>query len=137
MADKDFYTPKTRNTMEQRVTGRFKPNGSSPITNTPGTTIFGQGFSVARSATGTYQITVVGRFGDFLHGDATLMTSTITDGGQFRITSAVGSEANTVVTLVHLGEDAGGLVAAEDIASAADNFVTFELVFDGRTGTRR
>lgn len=135
--DKDTYDIRTRNGAEVRVCGRFKPNGSSAITNTLGSTIFGAGFSVARSTTGVFALTIKGLFGALLHGTFTLWTSTITDGGQFRIVSVAESGGNTIVTITHFGEDAGGLMAIEDIAAASDNFISFDLTFDNRKGTRR
>ena len=136
MADGEFSRILSRNPAEVRVVGRFKPNGSSPITNTQGSTIFGRGFSVAYTSTGKYTITIRGQFGDFLHGGASLMSSTITDGGQFRINSVTESGGNTVVVLDHFGEDAGGLTQLEDIASAAGTFVTFELAFSNFKAVR-
>lgn len=136
MADGEFTRIQSRNPAEVRIVGRFKPNGSSAITNTQGSTIFGRGFSVARTGAGVYAITVRGRFGDPLHAEFTLWSSTITDGGQFRVVSVATSGGNTVVTVTHFGEDAGGLTQAEDIASAADNFVSFELVFSNLQAVR-
>lgn len=135
--DKDTYGIRGRNPDEIRISGRFKPNGSSAITNTPGSTIFGQGFSVAYSTTGVYILTIKGLFGYLLHGSFTLWSSTISDGGQFRIVSVAESGGNTVVTITHYGEDAGGLMAPEDIASASGNFLSFELIFLNRKGVTR
>lgn len=135
--DKDTYGIKGRNPAEVRISGRFKPNGSNAITNTLGSTIFGQGFSVARSNTGIYALTIKGLFGHLLHGDFTIWSSTIADGGQFRVASVAESGGNTVVTITHYGEDAGGLMTPEDIASASDNFVSFELIFLNRKGVIR
>ncbi len=135
--DKDTYGIKGRNPDEKRVSGRFKPNGSSAITNTLGSTIFGQGFSVARAAQGVYALTIKGLFGACVHGTFTLWSSTIADGGQFRGVSVAESGGNTVVTITHYGEDAGGLMTPEDIASASDNFVSFELIFLNRKGVTR
>lgn len=136
MADKDFYPLKGRNPEEVRIVGRFKPNGSSAITNTKGTTVFGEGWSVARSNTGIYAVTILGLFGSLLHVSASLMSTTIADGGQFRFAVAE-SGGNTVLTMTHYGEDAGGIMQAEDIAAADANFVTFEAVFLNRKGVTR
>lgn len=136
MADQDFYNLKGRNPEERRIVGRFKPNGGSAITNTPGTTVFGQGWSVARSNTGIYAVTIRGTFGPLVHVSASLLSTTIADGGQFRFAVAE-SGGNTILTMTHYGEDAGGVMQAEDIASAADNFVTFEAVFLNRKGVTR
>lgn len=135
--DKDTYGIRTRNGAEVRVCGRFKPNGSSAITNTLGSTVFGAGFSVARSNTGIFALTIKGKFGALLHGTFTIWSSAIADGGQFRIVSVAESGGNTVVTFTHYGEDAGGIMQAEDIAAASDNFVSFDLTFDNRKGSRR
>lgn len=136
MADGEFSRILSRNPAEVRVCGRFKPNGSSAITNTQGSTIFGRGFSVARTNTGVFTITLRGTFGNYLHGDLTLMSSTIADGGQFRVVSVTASGGNTALVVTHYGEDAGGVMQAEDIASAADNFVTFEFVFSNLKAVR-
>lgn len=125
------------NRSEVRACGRFKPNGSSAITNTQGSTVFGRGWSVAYVSTGKYTLSIDGNLGTFLHGDASLVSSTIADGGQFRI-NAVPSVSNgvTTVTIDHYGEDAAGVMQLEDIAAASGNFVTFELVFQQATETR-
>jgi len=135
--DKNTSVVRSRTPDEVRICGRFKPNGSSAITNALGTTVFGTGWTVAYTSTGKFTITIAGVFGYFLHGTATLVSSTIADGGQFRV-NAVPSESNgsTVVVIDHFGEDAGGLTQLEDIASAAGNFVTFELVFQNSKQAR-
>jgi hypothetical protein len=136
MADGEFSQIQSRNPAEVRVTGRFKPNGSSAITNTQGSTIFGRGFSVAYTSTGKYTLTLTGKFGDYLHADVALMSSTIADGGQFRINSVTQSGGNTVVVIDHFGEDAGGSMQLEDIPSAAGNFVSFDIAFSNFKAVR-
>jgi hypothetical protein len=110
------------------LTGRFKPNAGNPITNTQGSTVFGRGFSVARSAAGEFTLTISDVYGLLLHVDATLWSSTITDAGVFRVKSVTYGTSTTTIVLVHQDESAGAMAAA-DIAAAADNFVSFRLVF--------
>lgn len=112
----------------KKVNGRFKPNGSSAITNTADSTVFGRGFSVARTGTGQFTLTIQDRYELLLHATLTLWSSTIVGGGVFRVVSVTYNEATTVVVIEHQAETAGALAVA-DIASAAGNFVSFELIF--------
>lgn len=136
MAERPTYAARSYGRDEVKIGGRFKPNGSSAITNTQGSTIFGRGFSVSRTGTGAYTLTFTGTLGVFLRGYAELHSSTITDGGDIRVGIPVESGGNTTVALVHYGEDAGGVRQAEDVASASDNFISFELVFQRATESR-
>ena len=129
MSDKQHDPMGNRTRGIRRVVGRFKPNGSSAITNTQKSTVFGRGWTVAYTSTGKYTITISGQYGYYLHGSFALMSSTITDGGVFRVNSVTFTGGNTVVVLDHYGEDAAGVRALEDIAAADGNFITFELVF--------
>lgn len=117
---------RTRGT--KSVVGRFKPNGSSAITNTQKSTVFGRGWSVAYTSTGKYTITIKGTYGYYLHADFTLMSSTIVGGGVFRVNSVTTSGQNTIVVVDHFAETAGTMALA-DIAAAAGNFVSFEILF--------
>lgn len=136
MAERPTYPRRSYGRAEVVFCGRFKPNGGSPITNTQGSTVFGRGFSVARTGTGVFTLTIQGTLGTFLHGRADLHSSTISDGGDIRVQVPTESGGNTTVVLTHYGEDAGGLRTAEDVAAAADNFISFELVFWRATETR-
>lgn len=136
MAERPTYEARSYGRDEVVLRGRFKPNGSSAITNTQGSTVFGRGWSVAYTNTGIYTLTITGTLGTFLTGDARLHSSTITDGGVFRVQVPTTSGGNTTCILTHYGEDAAGVRQAEDIASASDNFISFELVFQRATESR-
>lgn len=126
---RSFFPTRTRNSGEVTIRGRFKPNGSSAITNTRNSTIYGNGFSVARTNTGLFTLTLNGKFGTFLGGSAQLHTSTVADGNALTVRIPTVSGDTTSVVLAFYGEDAGGLMQLEDIASAADNWISFELHF--------
>lgn len=136
MAERPTFAARSYGRDEVVLRGRFKPNGSSAITNTQGSTVFGRGWSVARSNTGIYTLTITGTLGVFLGGWAELHSSTITDGGDIRVGVPTESGGNTSCVLTHYGEDAGGIRQAEDVAAASDNFISFELVFQRATETR-
>lgn len=112
----------------KKVIGRFKPNGGSAITNTVGTTVFGaRGWSVARSGTGQFTLTIADTYQLLLHASFTLWSASIL-GGVFRVVSVTYNTTSTVVVFEHLAEGSGTLAAA-NIASADDHFVSFELTF--------
>lgn len=132
MSDRLHFPAVVRTRGTKSVIGRFKPNGASAITNTQKSTVFGRGFTVAYTSTGKYTLTIQGRYGYFLHADIALMSSTIVGGGVFRLNSVTNGGTNaaptTVVVIDHFAESAGTMALA-DIAAAAGNFVTFEIVF--------
>lgn len=112
----------------KKVNGRIKPNGGSAITNTIDSTVFGRGFSVARSGTGQFTLTIQDRYELLLHASFTLWSSTVL-AGVFRIVSVTYNATTTVVVFEHLTVAAGPVFAAADVAAAADNFISFELIF--------
>lgn len=128
MSERSHFPSVVRTRGTKSVIGRFKPNGASAITNTQKSTVFGRGFTVAYTSTGKYTLTIQGRYGYYLHADVSLMSSTITGGGLFRINSVTTSGQNTIVVIDHFAESAGTFALA-DIAAAAGNFVSFEIMF--------
>lgn len=44
------------------IAGAWVPNGSTALTNTPGTDLFGVGFTVSRTGTGVFRVTITRKF---------------------------------------------------------------------------
>ena len=65
---------KTAGAAQTIIAGSFIPNGSSAISTTRGTGLFGFGFTVARTGTGKYKVTLDRSFANFV---------SIVVGGQF------------------------------------------------------
>lgn len=99
------------------ASGRFRPNGSSAISNALNK---GKGWTVVRTLTGVYTVTIAGApFGQLDDVIAQLMLGTA--GDQFCIGGAVDAAAGTIV--INAWDISGAAVA--DVASNADNWIAF------------
>lgn len=100
------------------IMGKFQPNGAGVINNLLNQ---GRGWSVARTAAGTYAVTLRSLYVQDLALNATAQLSTPAD-IKMQVTSY--TPATGVVVLTALA-----VAAATDIAAAAGNWVNFEFWF--------
>lgn len=120
MANRIFHQIQAPNKEVKIIAGSFAPNGSSAVAATG---VKGKGFTVARTSTGLFTITLLDKFYELLDFQHSLQLAAaddkITQGG------AVSLSAKTVQ--VRVWDISGAAVA--DVAADAGNRINFCLAF--------
>ena len=118
MAEKIFFDMQALNPHVKIIAGSFKPNGSSAVDNTANT---GAGWTVARSGTGSFTVTLDDAYPGLLSGQCSLALNAAADSkvmfGAIDVASAKTVIINVITT-----------ASAADIAANANNRIHFCLV---------
>jgi hypothetical protein len=120
MADRIFYDDQSRNLEQKTILGSVEPNGSSAPLN-----VKGLGFTVVRTTTGEFTVTLNDEYMQLLGAFADLALAT--PNGDIATVAAVNVESTgsgpqtAVIQTLASGSPA-------DIAAATGNMVSFELV---------
>ena len=117
MANRIFHDVQALNPGIKIVAGRFKPNGSSAIDNTAN---LGNGFTVARTTTGTYTITLDDVYPGYISAQCSLQHNGAGD-KKLHFGAIDVSSAKTIVIYNIEG------TSAADLAAHANNHVHFVL----------
>jgi hypothetical protein len=115
-----------------QVSGSFVPNGTTQLTNTKGTDVFGMGFSIARQGVGVFRITFTVPFANVVSFVAGLSTDDTVD-HYIRVASPVlpTSSANGYIDITHLSAadiSAARWAAADITASGVLRKIHFQAV---------
>jgi hypothetical protein len=126
MANRNLKRPFVYNYGEVLLSGSFRPNGASAVSNTTNT---GHGFTVARTSAGVFTITLSDKFNSLISvGGLSLQLSAPDD-------KIVQWGAIDVVTgktaVINVWDISGAAVA--DVASNASNRIHFTLVVKNST----
>lgn len=103
------------------ISGRFAPNGAGAPT-----LVYGRGFTVTRTGTGTYSISLQDTYPGILHADSRLWS--IAPSANKTHLSAVSSPVKTITLLTLDGSN-----VAADIAAAAGTFISFRVDLSNTT----
>ena len=126
MADLIFYDVQALNPHVKIIAGSFKPNGSSAVANTDNT---GTGFTVARSGTGSFTVTLDAKYPGLLSGQCSLALNAVADSkvqfGAIDVASAKTVVINVITT-----------ASAADIAANANNRIHFCLMLRNTSLTK-
>ena len=118
MADRVFYPVQALNPQMKIIAGSFLPNGSSAVASA---TTTGQGYTVARTSTGLFTITLTDKYNSLLSGQVSLalnaVAQTVVQFGAIDVSSAKTITINAVTS-----------GSAADIASNANNRIHFLLI---------
>ena len=118
MAEKIFFDMLALNPHVKIIAGSFKPNSSSAVDNTANT---GAGWTVARSGTGSFTVTLDDAYPGLLSGQCSLALNAAADSkvmfGAIDVASAKTVIINVITT-----------ASAADIAANANNRIHFCLV---------
>ena len=122
MASRRFDAVKTQGLQRVRIGGSFRPAGTGAPTN-----IVGQGFAVARTGVGAYDIT----FDDsFVALDECQACAREKDGNAVTVTFGTWTKGTRVLQLnVFKDDGSSGVPAANDLAADPDNVINFSAVF--------
>ena len=117
MADKIFYDVQCMNPHVKIVCGSFAPNGSSAVDSASNE---GTGWSVARSGTGSFTVTLDANYPALLSGQCSLALNAVADSkvqfGAIDVASGKTVVINVITT-----------ASAADIAANANNRIHFCL----------
>jgi hypothetical protein len=109
------------------IAGRFRPNGGSAITMSS-TTAIGDGWTVSRTGTGTFTITLTGYWTKLQSFVAQPQLNAASAGSIVEITGAVTHGATgTTIPITNL-LNAAGVFSAADVASHANAWIHFVAV---------
>ena len=118
MADRIFYGVQALNPSVKIIAGSFLPNGSSAVASA---TTTGQGYSVVRTNTGLFTITLTDKYNSLISGQVSLalnaVAQTVVQFGAIDVSSAKTITINAVTS-----------GSAADIASNANNRIHFLLI---------
>ena len=123
MASKIFYGVQAAQPSMKIIAGTFKPNGSSAIDNTANA---GTGFTVERTGTGQYTVTLDESYPGLISAQATAALNTAAD-TYMQITGAHDVTTNKTIVFTALVTSGTGASTATDIAAHAHNHVHFCL----------
>jgi len=110
--------------------GRFSPNGTGAVTN-----VQGAGFTAARTAVGTYTITLADKYPALLYADIKLFLATPTNQTEKILSyslGAVGVKSTAGIAAWDPAANAGA-GGAFDPAANAGTFFSFQFVFNNST----
>lgn len=127
MADRIFHNMQSYSRGTIYLAGAFRPNGSSAVDNDLNK---GHGFTVARSATGVYDVTIEDSFTDFVSIMCNLSHATLAD--EYVRPGTIDIANNTFEILAH----DGATPAALDIASDVDTFIHFLAILKNTSVNR-
>ena len=117
MAEKIFFDVQALNPHVKIIAGTFKPNGSSAIDNTVNK---GAGWTVARSDTGKFTVTLDDKYPGLLSGQVSLQHN---GAGDKKVHwGAIDIAAKTLVIWAITG------TSAADLAAHAQNHIHFTLI---------
>lgn len=119
MANRNYEVLKTLGKRRAVIAGSFAPNGSSAISAAGNK---GRGFTVARTGTGTYTITLSEAWSQCDAAVASLQLATADD--KFVTVGPIDMSAKTIV--IYAWDISGGALA--DVAADANNRINFILV---------
>jgi len=123
MASKIFYGVQAAQPSMKIIAGTFKPNGSSAIDNTANA---GTGFTVERTGTGQYTVTLDESYPGLISAQATAALNTAA-ATFMQITGAHDVTTNKTIVFTALVTSGTGASTATDIAAHAHNHVHFCL----------
>ena len=123
MASKIFYGVQAAQPSMKIIAGTFKPNGSSAIDNTANA---GTGFTVERTGTGEYTVTLDESYPGLISAQATAALNTAA-ATFMQITGAHDVTTNKTIVFTALVTSGTGASTATDIAAHAHNHVHFCL----------
>ena len=123
MASKIFYGVQAAQPSMKIIAGTFKPNGSSAIDNTANA---GTGFTVERTGTGQYTVTLDESYPGLISAQATAALNAAAD-TYMQITGAHDVTTNKTIVFTALVTSGTGASTATDIAAHAHNHVHFCL----------
>lgn len=126
------YELKSPGVKHVQVAGSFVPNGTTQLTNTKGTDVFGMGFSVSRTGVGVFRVTFQRKFFAFISVVVGLTTDDTTD-HYLRVANLTlpTSSADGYFDITHLNaaDISAARWAADDItASALLRRIHFQVV---------
>lgn len=126
------YDLKTPGVKHFQVSGSFVPNGTTQLTNTRGTDVFGTGFSVSRTGVGVFRITFTLPFSNVISFVPGISTDDTVD-HYIRVAAPVlpTSTANGYVDITHLSAadiSAARWAAADITASGVLRKIHFQAV---------
>ena len=124
MANKTFYDVQAVNPGVKIIAGTFKPNGSSAIDNTANA---GAGFTVERTGTGQYTVTLDDGYPGLISAQATAALNSAA-ATFMQITGAHDVTTAKTVVFTALTTSSTAAPVAADIAAHAHNHVHFVLV---------
>ena len=124
MASKTFYDVQAVNPGVKIIAGTFKPNGSSAIDNTANA---GAGFTVERTGTGQYTVTLDDGYPGLISAQATAALNSAA-ATFMQITGAHDVTTAKTIVFTALTTSTTAAPAATDIAAHAHNHVHFVLV---------
>jgi hypothetical protein len=117
MAEKIFFDVQALNPHVKIVCGSFKPNAGSAVDNTANT---GAGWTVARSGTGIFTVTLGDKYPGLLSGQCSLALNAVAD-SKVQFGAIDVASAKTLVINVITG------ASAADIGAHANNRIHFCL----------
>ena len=119
MADRNFDPTEIIGKNRVIYSGAFKPNGSSAVANSSNK---GKGWTVARTSTGLFTVTINSVLGQIDSVVASLQLATADDKYVNVGTIVVASKT----FILHVWDISGGAVA--DVAANANNWINFTLI---------
>lgn len=125
MTIRKTYTAKASGNCQRWIAGSFIPNGSGTIS-----TKYGHGFTVARSAAGTYTVTLDAPFAQFVSITANCQFATAdTDGHQVTVgTTSVSGKTFVIRHLASTDVSATDIAATDISTSGTANKIHFLCV---------
>jgi len=123
MANRIFHDVQALNPGIKIIAGTFKPNGSGAVDNTANV---GNGFTVARTGTGQYTVTLDDGYPGLISAQATAALSSAA-ATFMQITGAHDVSSAKTIVFTALTTSTTAAPAATDIAAHAHNHVHFVL----------
>lgn len=122
MANRNFDIQRILGKGLTEIVGSFAPNGVSAVDLT---TRQGQGWTVARTGVGAFQLTFSDLFVDLVSATANLQLAAVA-ASVVQIGTYVAASKTLVLTVL---TEAAGALAAADVALNANNRIHFRVVF--------
>lgn len=127
MANRNFVTPRCLDKEVIVLAGSFAPNGSSAVSSSSNK---GTGWSVVRTSTGLFTITLADSYPSLLSATATLQLAT----GDDKYVQIGSTDVVTAKTIEIRVWDASGAAVA-DVSANANNRINFCLVLKNSSAT--
>lgn len=121
MASRTFHKIQTLGKEIKEIAGSFAPNSSSAVA---ATSRKGKGFTVARTSTGLFTVTLVNKFYDIIEAQATLQLATADD--KYCQVGSIAATANAARTIQIRVMDVSGAAVA-DVSANANNRINFTI----------
>ena len=132
MASKIFYGVQAAQPSMKIIAGTFKPNGSSAISNDANV---GTGFTVERTGTGQYTVTLDESYPGLISAQATAALNSAA-ATFMQITGAHDVTTNKTIVFTALSTSSTAAPVATDIAAHAHNHVHFVLLLRNTSLTK-